>query len=150
MSSADQFIKWYANRINESDLVEVRNKLFSIRTKNLGMYNFLVSEFQNDTRKIPDNTYRVTSIQTRMISESSIPDEQKIVCTTNMASFRNIPKKNQYMLSAMDYKCNTPNNSHTFMDDEVNIPITKMASSSNIPKDASRLRFLKGENLNYK
>ncbi len=217
MSNAEQFIQWYAQKINETDLVSVRNKLFAIRSKNMNMYNFLVEEFQNSRNKssIIDNSqyqivksgdfYRAkpikkptpikTTMQTRMAFDSSIrdsPSPKRSMCTTNMAASVNVPPqryqistdenspvyqtkmlgneniphhsfkyedelKELEMLALQKRKSkkitsteNIPNRSlYTMMEGDENVPVrTRMALSSNIPKDSHRLRFLKGENLN--
>lgn len=195
MSTAEKFIRWYATKINETDLVMVRNKLLTIRSKNMNMYNFLVKEFQDDNKPSIENndsnyqivksgdSYRAKpikkpppikiTIQTRMAFDSS-------VCTTNMAAQVNVPTYQTKMLEEKNIpyrdtnedelkelelrtlqRCqskiddsNVPSTSkynpmYTMMAGDENSPVvTRMTSLSNIPKNAHRLRFLKGENLN--
>ena len=128
MSGAENFIRWYANRIATSDMVDARNKLFNIRAKNPKMYEFLVSEFKGDSPKPqyrreendeyrfvkdrvrykkPDQPSQSSTMVSRMIVDSSVPRRTNIpIATTNMAVSSNIPETK--MLSAMDYDHNIP------------------------------------------
>jgi hypothetical protein len=142
MSGAENFIRWYADRIATIDMVDARNKLFNIRAKNPKMYEFLVSEFKGDSPKPryqpePEENdeydfakdrvrykkpVRPSTIMTRMEFESSVPRQSNIpIATTNMAASTNIP----------DSRCITTTNMAAFS----NIPMyTQMSTSSNIPE----------------
>ena len=123
MSGAENFIRWYANRIATSDMVDARNKLFNIRAKNPKMYEFLVSEFKGDSPKPqyrreeeddeyrfvkdrvrykkPDQPSQSSTMVSRMIVDSSVPRRTNIPMYTQMSTSSNIPETK--MLSAMDY-----------------------------------------------
>lgn len=124
----------------------------AVRSKNPNMYNFLVSEFQND--KTSDDQYRfvkssdtyrvkaltrpkpISTLQTRMISDSSIP---------TMTSGKNIDGRKMYSMMVekvnvkdVDYDSNYEDEIKQLeilaQQSKVNIPArTRMASSSNTP-----------------
>lgn len=142
MSGAEKFIRWYANRIATTDMVDARNKLFSIRAKNPKMYDFLVSEFKGDSsksqyqQKEEDDEYsfvkdrvrykkldepsQSSMMVSRMIVDSSIPRRTNIpIATTNMAASSNIPMYTQMSTSS-------------------NIPETKMLSKTDYEPIISR------------
>lgn len=128
MSNAQNFIIWYAKKTNDKDLVAVRNKLFTMRSKNPNMYQFLVSEYQglrsdeeseHQTSKSSDPSMMMSrmdfssSVRTRMASSRNIPSEYSGVMT-KMASYENIPR------------------------DQDDSKVTNMASYENIPQTAMR------------
>lgn len=129
----------------------------AVRSKNPNMYNFLVSEFQNDKTsddQLHDDQYRfvkssdtyrvkaltrpkpISTLQTRMISDSSIP---------TMTSGKNIDGRKMYSMMVekvnvkdVDYDSNYEDEIKQLeilaQQSKVNIPArTRMASSSNTP-----------------
>ena len=160
MSGAENFIRWYANRIATSDMVDARNKLFNIRAKNPKMYEFLVSEFKGDSPKPqyrreeeddeyrfvkdrvrykkPDQPSQSSMMVSRMIVDSSVPRRTNIpIATTNMAASSNIP-----MYTQMSTSSNIPETKMlSAMDYDHNIPRRKPLPD-NVEDQDDDLRYL--------
>lgn len=109
MSGAENFIRWYANKIATTDLVDARNKLFSIRAKNPKMYEFLVTEF---TGKLP---------KTKQVHSDVDENDQNDVAYQFVKNPKPV-KSSTGMVSRMQFDSSVPRR-------------TRMASSSNIPRD---------------
>jgi hypothetical protein len=140
MSNAQQFINWYANKINTNDLTDAKNKLFSIRARNPKMYEFLISEFDGSAKKsIKPIKTNLPKYEDEEEYRSLLKMTKKPICLTDMASSVNSPDISQ-IVTRMAVSSSAPRRIRTRMAMFENIPdnkeriMTKMASAENIPE----------------